>query len=212
MSRGARERFEGQIAGVGTTSGTRIVVGRWLRTPLGAFADAMVERADGHRVLLAPDTAVRDVIESTYVFDEVRIEPVDVQVVRIDEPSASGRTTWVLTSPSLRLTFGVGRRTSLGWLLRAVPHPVATSTTWAAVIDPLASRVMDGVRTRGTARVGRREWYGATDLHGVTWATGSFDGADLGRLARVDPPCRFGFSSTPREPGVTSVVTTIETG
>ena len=29
-------------------------------------------------------------------------------------------------------------------------------------------------------------------------------------LAPVDPPCRFGFSSTPRRPSVTSVVTTIE--
>jgi hypothetical protein len=31
-----------------------------------------------------------------------------------------------------------------------------------------------------------------------------------GRLAPVDPPCRFGFSSTPRRPSVTSVVTTVE--
>ena len=31
-----------------------------------------------------------------------------------------------------------------------------------------------------------------------------------GALAPVDPPCRFGFSSTPRRPGVTSVVTTVE--
>lgn len=211
--RGGRERYEGQIAGVGTTSGTRIVVGRWLRTPLGPFADAMVERADGHRVLLAPDAAVRNVIESTYVFDEVRLEPVEVQVVQGGDPS-SGQdrgASWVLTSPSLRLTFGVGRRRPLGLLLRAVPPPLATSTTWATLIDPLAARVMDGVHTRGTAREGRREWYGATDLHGLTSATGSFDGSDLGRLAPVEPPCRFGFSSTPREPGVTTVVTTIET-
>ena len=211
MSRGARERYEGQIAGVGTTSGTRIVVGRWLRTPLGPFADVMVERADGHRILLAPDAAVRHVIESTYVFDEVRIEPVDVRVLGVDDrsPAAAG---WVLTSPSLQLSLDVGRRTALGRLLRAVPRPIATSTAWATMVDPLATRVMDGVHTRGTARVGRREWYGATDLHEVTGASGSFDGAELGQLAPVDPPCRFGFSSTPREPGVTTVVTTIETG
>jgi len=36
------------------------------------------------------------------------------------------------------------------------------------------------------------------------------DGVDLGELALVDPPCRFGFSSTPRSPSVTSVVTTVE--
>ncbi|MEO7233901.1 MAG: hypothetical protein ABIW80_00855 [Lapillicoccus sp.] len=202
----SRERYHGQIAGVGSTSGVRIVVGSWVATPIGPFADAMVERADGHRVLLAPDAAVRDVIESTYVFDEVRLEPVTVQVGR-----SAGGLQWVLTSPSLRLTIGLGGRRPLGVLLRAVPGRVATSTTWATLVDPVALRVLDGVRTRGTARRGRREWYGATDLHAVTSLEGTFDRVDLGRLAPVDPPCRFGFSSTPRHPGVTTVVTTIET-
>ena len=201
-----RERYHGQIAGVGSTSGVRIVVGSWFATPIGPFADAMVERADGHRVLLAPDSAVRGVIEATYVFDEVRLEPVTVQVGR----SADG-PRWVVTTPSLRLAIGLGGRRPLGVLLRAVPGRVATSTTWAALVDPVATFVLDGVRTRGTAREGRREWYGATDLQAVTSIEGTFDGVDLGRLAPVEPPCRFGFSSTPREPGVTSVVTTIET-
>jgi len=57
---------------------------------------------------------------------------------------------------------------------------------------------------------GRREYYGATDAHRVTAATGSFDGRGLGALAPVDPPCRFGFSSTPRTPSVTTVVTTVD--
>lgn len=68
---------------------------------------------------------------------------------------------------------------------------------------------MRGVRTRGSAGQGRREWYAATDLHRVSRLAGSFDGADLGDLADVDPPCRFGFSSTPRRPAVTRVVTTV---
>ena len=38
----------------------------------------------------------------------------------------------------------------------------------------------------------------------------SWRGTGLGPLAPVDPPCRFGFSSTPRLPSVTSVMTTIE--
>lgn len=196
-----RERYEGRIAGVGTTSGIRLVVGNWARTPLGAFADVMVERPDGHRVLLAPSEAVRDVIEATYVFDEVRVEPVSV---------AESGATWQVSSPSLWLRIGFGRRAGLGWLLRLVPTRLATSTRWATLVDPLAGRVMDGVRTRGAAREGRREWYGATDLRLVTSASGSFEGGLLGTLAPVDPPCRFGFSSTPRTPSVTSVVTTIE--
>ena len=85
----------------------------------------------------------------------------------------------------------------LGWLLRAVPRPVATSTAWASLVDPVARVVMRGVRTRGTALEGRREWYGATDLRSVTSLAGSWRGVPLGTLADVDPPCRFGFSSTP---------------
>ncbi|MEP6650919.1 MAG: hypothetical protein ABJA74_13580, partial [Lapillicoccus sp.] len=172
-------------------------------TPLRSFADVMVERADGHRVLLAPSEAVRNVIEGTYVFDEVRVEPVSVE--------ESG-TTWVVSSPSLALRISFGGRPALGWLLRAVPPRLATSTRWATLVDPVAARVMDGVRTRGVAREGRQEWYGATDLRLVTSASGSFDGVPLGSLSPVDPPCRFGFSSTPRTPSVTSVVTTIEIG
>ena len=67
------------------------------------------------------------------------------------------------------------------------------------------------MRTRGTAGPGRREFYGATDLRAVVRVSGELDGIPLGELAPVDPPCRFGFSSTPREPSVTTVVTTIET-
>ena len=197
-----RERYQGRIAGVGTTSGTRLVVGNWAHTPLGRFADVMVERPDGHRVLLAPSDAVRDVIEATYVFDEVRVEPVSV---------AEADGTWAVSGPSLSLRLGFGRRSGFGWLLRAVPSRLATSTRWATLVDPVAARVMDGVRTRGVAREGRQEWYGATDLRLVTSASGSFDGEPLGSLAPVDPPCRFGFSSTPRTPSVTSVTTTIET-
>src|SRR5690606_39583710 len=40
-------RFRGRIAGWGTASGTRVVVGRWDASPFGAFADVMVERPDG---------------------------------------------------------------------------------------------------------------------------------------------------------------------
>lgn len=200
-----RSRFEGRIAGVGTTSGTRLVVGHWQRTPLGSFSDVMVETAAGHRVLLAPSDAVVEVIEATYVFDEVRREPVAVVV----EAAAEGER-WRVSTPSLELTLDVGRRPLLGRLLRVVPGRVATSPRWAEVVDPVARVALRGVRTRGVARPGRREWYGATDLHRVRTAGGRFDGDDLGGLAPVDPPCRFGFSSTPRTPSVTSVVTTIE--
>ena len=201
MSRGARQRFLGSIAGVGSTSGVRVVVGHWPASPFGPFADAMVETADGHRVLLAPSPEVAEFVEATYVFDEVRVEPVSVEV-------ADG--SWEVRTPSLRLTLHVGGRTPLGRLLRAVPRPLAESPAWCALTDPVARLLLRGVRTRGTANGGRREWYGATDTRAITSIAGSFDGVPLGTLAPVDPPCGFGFSSTPRRPSVTTVVSTVE--
>jgi hypothetical protein len=196
-----RRRFEGQIAGLGSTSGVRVVVGRWEQSPLGSFADVMLERPDGHRILYAPSAAVGDFIADTYVFDEVRTVPVAAAVT-------NGR--WTVQADDLALSFTTGGRLPLGWLLRAVPRRLAASPAWAGLVDPVARLALRGVRTRGQARSGRREWYGATDLRAVTSLEGSLAGRPLGDLARVHPPARFGFSSTPTRPAVTSVVTTVE--
>ncbi len=193
-------RFHGRIAGLGTTSGTRVVVGHWDRTHLGSFSDAMVETAQGHRVLLAPTPEVAEFICATYAFDEVRVEPVAVD---------ASDDRWRLESTSLTLHVDLGGRTPLGRLLRLVPRRLAASPAWATVVDPVARVVLRGVRTRGTALEGRREFYGATDARRVTGVAGEFDEAALGSIAPVDPPCRFGFSSTPRTPSVTDVVTTV---
>lgn len=196
-----RERFTGQIAGVGSTSGVRIVVGRWSDGPWGSFADVMVEDAAGHRVLLAPDEQAREFVSATYSFDEHVIEPVKV------EDTVDG---WQVSTPSLSLCLVVGGPTPLGAVLALVPARVATAPAWCAVVDPVARVALRGVRTRGTAGGDRREWYGATSVVAVTALEGEWRGADLGVLAPVDPPCRFGFSSTPKRPSVTSVVTTVE--
>jgi hypothetical protein len=193
-------RFHGQIAGVGSTSGIRVVVGRWERTHLGSFADAMVETASGHRVLLAPTDDVAEFVCATYEFDEVRVEAFAVEIT-------DGR--WVVESPSLSLDLGIGSRMPLGRLLRSVPGRVAASPRWATLVDPVARVALRGVRTRGTALEGRREYYGATDVREVIAIEGRFEDQVLGALAPVDPPCRFGFSSTPRRPSVTDVVTTV---
>ncbi|GAB3872645.1 hypothetical protein [Terrabacter terrigena] len=195
-------RFHGRIAGVGSTSGVRVVVGSWDRTPLGPFGDAMVETPAGHRLLLAPTAEVAAFVEATYAFDEVRLEAVHVT------RTAEG---WKVRSPSLTLDLSVGGRMPLGRLLRVVPAAVAASPAWTTMVDPMARVALRGVRTRGTALEGRQEFYGATDLHRVVGMAGSLEGAPLGGLAPVDPPCRFGFSSTPRTPSVTTVVTTVVT-
>ena len=116
---------------------------------------------------------------------------------------------WSVDATSLSLRLEVGGRTPLGRLLGLVPSGLAGTPAFATLADPVARVVLRGVRTRGVARAGRREFYGATGMRAVTALQGSFDGADLGSLRPVDPPCRFGFSSTPRRPSVTDVVTTI---
>lgn len=189
-------RFRGAIAGVGTSSGVRVVVGRWDESPYGAFADAMVETTSGHRVLVAPSTEVAEFVAATYSFDEVRVEPITVE-------------GWSVRSPSLTLDLAVGRRTGLGRLLRLVPRRLAESAGWCAVTDPVARVLLRGVRTRGSAKDGRREFYGATDVRAVDSARGTFDAADLGTIAPVRPAPRFGFSSTPPRPSVTDLVTTV---
>ena len=60
-----RYAFHGFIAGMGTAEGTRLVVGHWPESPLGSFSDVMVERADGHRMLLAPSEEVAGFVAAT---------------------------------------------------------------------------------------------------------------------------------------------------
>ena len=198
-----RHRFAGAIAGVGSSSGVRIVVGRWETSPLGTFADVMLAEPDGTRVLLAPSDEVAEFVSTTYHFDRVEIGPVGVAV---------GETGWHTVAPGLDLTFRVGGRPPLGRLLRRVPRRLATAPGWARLTDPVARVLLRGVRTRGTAGNDRREYYGATDLHRVTGLAGSWRGTGLGALAPVSPEPRFGFGSTPERPTVTSLVTTIDVG
>ena len=140
---GARQRFRGRIAGVGSTSGVRVVVGSWTDTPLGSFGDAMVETASGHRVLLAPHRDAADFIAATYTFDETRIEPLEVD------------GQWQVRSPSLHLDLTVGARTPLGLALRAVPRGLAESPAWCAHRAARPGRPGRSARTRRATPPGR---------------------------------------------------------
>lgn len=197
----SRLRFDGSIAGMGTASGVRIVVGHWPRSPFGAVGDVMVEEADGHRLLVAPTPELAGFIADTYEFDEVRVAPVTI--------TPAGEL-WTVAAGPLDLRFRLGRRGWLGSLLRAVPPPLARRPAWIAAVDLPARLVLPGVRTRGGTAGGRREWYGAQDLRPIVGLSARLDGRDLGPLAPVTPPVRFGFGSTPRDAAVVRVVTTVE--
>ncbi|MEU0407554.1 hypothetical protein ABZ307_06940 [Streptomyces griseorubiginosus] len=195
-----RLRFDGWIAGLGTASGTRVVVGHWPRSPFGAFSDVMLERPDGERLLLAPTRETADFVSDTYVFDTVRVVPVAVRVTG---------DIWSVSAGPLDLRFTTGRRRALGLLLRAVPGVLARQPAWCTVTSLPARVLLPGVRTRGSARTGRREWYGARDLRPVRALSAVLEGEDLGPLAPVTPPVRFGFGSVPGEPSLTRVTTTV---
>jgi hypothetical protein len=161
----------------------------------------MLERPDGHRMLLAPSRRTAGFIAGTYAFDEVRVVPVDVVVTG---------GVWTVVAGPVELCFTTGRRSAVGVLLRAVPRPLSARPLWATAVGLPA--LLLGVRTHGSAGAGRREWYGAHDLHLITSATAGYEGEPLGRLARVDPPVGFGFGSTPRTPCLVRVTTTVQVG
>ena len=199
--RGLRHRFEGEICAFGTASGYRVVIGRWPVSPFGPIADVMVEEPGGWRVLFAPTEESAAYIAATYAFDDVRVVPVEAE----REPN---RLT--VTAGDLRADVVTGARDALGQLLRRVPRRLAAAPVWAALVDPVTRVALPGVRTRGTAGGGRREWYGAHDRHRLEAVTASFGGRSLGPMADVDPPVRFGFGSAPRRPSIVEVTTTIE--
>ena len=194
-------RFGGEICGFGTTSGWRVVIGRWPDSPFGPIADAMVEDAAGWRTLIAPRLELGSYLADVYEFDATIVAPVTV------ERSGDGLS---FEGGPLRIEAWLGGRDALGWLLRAIPSRLATHPRWSALVDPIARRTLRGVRTRGRT-AGGEEFYGATDRRRVRAVQAAWGGHDLGALAAVDPPVRFGFSSTPRRPSVVAVTTTIRT-
>lgn len=196
-----RDLFRGQIAGAGSTSGVRVVIGHWPRSPFGSFTDAMVADAAGRRTLVAPSAQIGEYVSQTYQFDDIDIAEVDVMTSDV---------AWTFDGGDLTVRLGIGRRTALGWLLRPIPRSVSGAPALTALTDPVARIVLRGVRTRGTAGGGRREYYGAHDVRAIESLSGAWCGQDLGTLAPVDPTPDFGFSSTPRRPSVTDVTTTID--
>lgn len=166
--------------GVGTTSGVRIVVGMWDRSPFGAFTDVFLELPDGTSVLLAPDEIVAAYVSGTYRFDTVSV--VDVRARR----TARGLE---LDAGALQVSVDVGTISPLGRLLRIVPKPVARDPRWLAAIDPIARLVAPGSGTAGSAGNGRREYYGVTGAHDVTGVRGTWAGG-APRNARAARPTR----------------------
>jgi hypothetical protein len=193
--------FTGHIAGAGSGSGLRIVVGAWDRSPFGAFTDVMLQTADDERVLLAPDDTIADFVSSTYRFDRVQLG---------DVSSTLDAQQLTVSTEEFEARIRLGGPAPVDRLLRLVPSRLATSPRWLRAIDPVAARVVPGVHTFGTAGNGRVEYYGVRRSRRITAVDGHYRGVSLDGLAPLRPPVSFGFSSAPSAPQIVSVTTTID--
>jgi hypothetical protein len=171
-------------------------------SPFGPFADVMVELASGQRILLAPDAAIAEFVAGTYSFDEIRL---------VEVAAACDGGDLVVEAGPLSIRARLGARSLLGYPAALLPRRWAVHPRWLRAINPFAALLSPGVRTAGSARDGRREFYGVTDLRRIDSAVVAWDGTDAGGLAPIRPPVRFGFSSVPSRPGIATVQTTVLT-
>jgi hypothetical protein len=178
-----------------------LVVGHWPASPYGQVTDAMVEDPAGRRSLYAPTPRLAEFLAGVYRFDEIQVGSCSAW---------RAGPGWQVQAGPLELSFTVGRRSQLGWLLWAIPAPLARARWWVSLLDQAARRLLPGVRTRGATRDGRRQWYGARDLHPIVAARATLDGHDLGASGPVRPPVRFGFGSVPDRPSLVHLTTMIE--
>jgi hypothetical protein len=196
-----RRVFTGHIAGAGTGSGLRIVVGKWDDSPFGSFTDVMLQTAEDERVLVAPDESIAEFVSSTYHFDRVQLGELSAELTA---------DVLTLSADHFDARIHIGGAAPVDALLRLVPPRLATSPRWLRVIDPIASRVVPGVHTYGTAGNGRAEYYGVRRSRRITAIDGHYRGVPFDGLAPLHPPVSFGFSSAPASPQIVAVTTTID--
>ena len=176
-----RLAFTGHIAGFGSVLGVRMVLGVWDQSPFGAFADVMVQTADDERILLAPTAQIAEFVSATYHFDRIELGPVRTQ---------RSRRALTVSTPVLQATVSIGGPAPIDWLLRLVPGRLATAPWWLRTIDPVASRIVRGVRTAGSAGNGRREAVRARSSVGENRPEKGRAARRAGRRTQVSPEHR----------------------
>ncbi|MDP9069617.1 MAG: hypothetical protein M3N53_14935 [Actinomycetota bacterium] len=203
--RKSRVRLEGHIIGVGFASGDRFVTGLWEDGPLGAMADVMWARPDGTKVLLGSRPEVTSFVGGVYEFDEHHAVEITARL---------GEHHLEVTAGPLRLEAAIAKPLK-AFALR--PGFLRRSPLWVRfedlVMRPLAGRLLGGgagVRLYGRSPSGVREWYCIDSYRRITHASATLDGRDLGPLAPLDPPTRFGFGEFPPRPAVVGCAPVLE--
>jgi hypothetical protein len=142
---------------------------------------------DGTRRLVAASQDAAAFVSAVYRFDEVVVDPA------FSARLTGRRLAVAAPDVGLKMVARAGR----GW---PVPLP---GSAWMTryLAGPVARRAL-GVRTYGVSPTGVREWYRARWYRPLVEAAAWVDGRDLGALAPLDPPVRFGFSEPPRRPSM----------
>ncbi|WP_370326437.1 hypothetical protein [Euzebya sp.] len=200
--------FEGVITGLGFASGDAVVVGTWARSPFGRVVDVMWRRADGRRVLLAPDDAVASYVADLYDFDEVAVVAIS--------GGLCGAQLSVRAEP-LAIRAEVAPADWRSWVFALRPRALRRSPAWIRIEDVLARPVVgrllgggEGVRAAGVAPGGQAEVYGADDWRRIRRASLRVDGRDAGPLSDLPADFGVGLSAFPTVPASVWVGTQID--
>ena len=186
--------FDGRISSCGFSSGNRIVVGDWKKSPLGPFTNVMWAKPDGTRVLLSPSEEHADYVSALYNFEEVHVVPIDVNRQRrgID-----------IVADSLNVSFE--------WK-RGIGIPFSRPKWIISTIEQWVASAVFGTKTHGLTCNGLREWYCIYNLSSINHAKASYEGEDLGVVSKFEVDACFGFSEPPKKPSSVRLRSMIESG
>ncbi len=188
------EIFDGRISSCGFSSGDRIVVGDWEKSPLGPFTNVMWAKPDGTRVLLSPSKEHADYVSTLYNFEEVHIVPIEANKQRRGVEIVAG---------CLNISFE--------WK-RGIGIPFSRPRWFISTIEQWFAGVVFGTKTHGITCNGLREWYCIYNLSTIKCAEASCDGRDLGSISKFEIDACFGFSEPPKKPSSVRLRSMIESG
>ena len=184
--------FTGRITSTGFSTGDRIVIGDWRKSPLGSFTNVMWAKPDGTRVLLSPSEVHADYVSELYSFEDVEVAEISVERGKREVSIEGGGL-------SVRIEWGA-----------PFPIPFWRPLWFIASFEALFGRILFGTKTHGVTKNGRREWYSVRSLSRILKAEASFEGRGLGEKREFEIDACFGFSEPPSMPASVTLKSYIE--
>ncbi|MDC0851570.1 hypothetical protein OAQ40_00745 [Euryarchaeota archaeon] len=175
--------FEGRITSCGFSSGDRLVIGSWKKSPFGIFADIMWAKSDGTKVLIAPNKEIGNYISSMYNFDIIKIEEIKLEetqnMIKLETEDINCYFEWN----------------------KGIPFIIKKRPLWfVASIEYFFGWLMFRTKTHGKTKDGKEEWYVVDRLSKLTLAKAFIGDKNLGEFTDFYPKANFGFSDPPKMP------------